>query len=188
MTTVALGACAPDRDSAVRTGRSTPTTVARSTTTPPGATGATERPGGLWEPTAIEVRLDHYAIEPGANTAPTGRITLNASNRDAVLHDVVVVRTSLARDRLPRSGNRVDESSPSIDILARTDPLKPQSSGSFSATLGPGTYLLVCTVPHQTSVRPWWQPSPCRADSRRSSLSWTRLNSPADPGYNYNQS
>ena len=146
MTTLALGACSPDPDSAVRVRQSTPTTVAG--TIPPPATGGTETTQGRPGSSIVEVRLDHYAIEPGAYTAPTGRMTLDATNRDAVPHDVVLIRTSLAPERLPTSGVRVDESSPAIEILARTATLKPQRSGSFSVVIGPGTYLLVCTVPH----------------------------------------
>ena len=126
VTTLALVACVSDRDSAGTTHQSTPTSVMRSTTTPLRATAATERPGQPPEPTPIEVRLAHYSIEPGANSAPNGRIILNVKNRYAVPHDVVLIRTSLPPDRLPTSGIRLDEAStccgsPKPSMMGRRD-------------------------------------------------------------------
>lgn len=95
------------------------------TTMQPPATGTTEPRASSPAQTAIEVRLNDYAIEPRANTVPPGRVTLKATNRDDVPHHVVLLRTTLSPDRLPRNGIRVDESDPEIEILARTARLDP---------------------------------------------------------------
>ena len=100
------------------------------------------------EQAAVEVRLDHYAIEPDRVTAPAGTVTLTATNLDRVPHDVVLMRTALPPDRLPTTGIRVDELDPAIEVLARTPRLEPQATGSLTASLAPGTYVLVCSVPH----------------------------------------
>lgn len=145
----ALGACTSGSDGATGARTNAPAVEATiMTTMPQRATSTTEVPAVSPAQTAIEVRLDDYAIEPRANTVPAGRITLKATNRDDVPHDVVLVRTTLPPDRLPRSGIRVDESDLAIEILARTARLDPLRTGSFSASLGPGVYVLVCTVPH----------------------------------------
>lgn len=94
------------------------------------------------------MRLDHYAIEPRVDVVPAGEVRIDATNRDRVPHDVVLIRTRLRPDQLPTSGIRVDESAPSIAVLARTARLAPQDSDSFSAFMAPGVYVLVCTVPH----------------------------------------
>lgn len=149
MAIMALGACTSSGERAGGAGRNAPASERPNTTTlQPAATATTELPAVSPAQTAIEVRLHDYAIEPRANTVPAGRVTLKATNRDDVPHDVVLLRTTLPPDRLPRSGIRVDEADGAIEVLARTARLSPQDTGSFSASLGPGAYVLVCTVPH----------------------------------------
>lgn len=121
-------------------------------TSSPTATSTTATPtpttGTLPTSTPVQVRLDHYAIEPAATTAPAGTVALTAFNADRVPHDVVLLRTALSADELPTSGVRLDETDPSIEVLARTSRLAAGANGSLTATLPAGTYILVCTVPH----------------------------------------
>ena len=49
---------------------------------------------------------------------------------------------------MPTAGILVDEENPAMSILARTPRLRAATSGSFTASLTAGTYVLVCTVPH----------------------------------------
>lgn len=95
-----------------------------------------------------EVRLDRYAIEPATVIASAGTVSLTAVNADQAPHDVVLLRTTRAPDALPSSGVRIDEADPSIEVLARTPRLEPGATGVLTVSLGPGTYVLVCTVPH----------------------------------------
>ena len=94
------------------------------------------------------VRLRDYAIEPASLRAVAGRVTIEAANDDGVPHDVTLLRTALAPDALPTAGIRVDEVDPSIEIVGRTPRLSGGHSSSLTVTLEPGTYVLVCTVPH----------------------------------------
>lgn len=91
--------------------------------------------------------LDDYAIQPSSVVAPAGEITLQATNGDAVPHDLLVVRLAVA-GRLPTSGIRLDEADPRIGVLGRTPHLSPNASASVTTTLAPGSYVLVCSVPH----------------------------------------
>jgi len=83
-----------------------------------------------------------------ATLGQTTTFTLTATNLDRVPHDVVLIRTALPPDRLPTTGIRVEELDPAIEILARTPRLEPRATGSLTASLAPGTYVLVCSVPH----------------------------------------
>lgn len=95
-----------------------------------------------------EIRLDHYAIEPADITVAAGTLTLAVANVDRVVHDVVLLRTDRGIDALPTTGILVDETDPAIEVVARTARLDAGEHGDLSATLGPGRYVLVCTVPH----------------------------------------
>lgn len=99
-------------------------------------------------PATVALRLDHYAIEPSLVTAPAGALTVAAENVDGVPHDVMLLWTELRPDALPTAGVRVDEADPAVSVLGRTPRLAAGESGAFTVSLRPGTYVLVCTVPH----------------------------------------
>lgn len=150
-TVVALQGCAAGSHSGVTTSDRVPARNPTGTTTaarPSSEAAVATTSSPMSEPAAIEVRLDHYAIEPAIGNVSAGRITLTVTNRDRAPHDVVLIRTAAQPDELPTTGVRLDESSRAIEVLARTARLKPRSTGSLSATLPPGTYVLVCSVPH----------------------------------------
>ena len=108
------------------------------------ATTATSEPPAA----RAELRVDHYAIEPANISVPAGTLTLAVANVDRVVHDVVLLRTDRAIDALLTTGIQVDEADPAIDVVARTARLDAGEHGDLSATLAPGRYVLVCTVPH----------------------------------------
>lgn len=94
------------------------------------------------------MRLDDYTIDPNVLTTAAGALTVTAENLDDVPHDVVLLRTDLPPDDLPTAGIRVDEASPALSILGRTPRLAAGDTATFSVAISPGTYVLVCTVPH----------------------------------------
>ena len=113
-----------------------PTTVASVTTSQPPA------------PTSLDVTLEDYAILPAATVVPAGELLINVVNRDPAPHDVTILRTGLPPDQLPTAGISVDESDPALEVVARTPRLDPLGAGTITTVVGPGTYVLVCTVPH----------------------------------------
>ena len=99
-------------------------------------------------PTTVAVRLDHYAIEADTFSTTAGPVTVAVENLDGVPHDATLLRTALAAEELPTTGIRVDEANAALQILGRTPRLAAGESGTFTVSLTPGTYVLVCTVPH----------------------------------------
>lgn len=112
----------------------------------------TDPPTTLDEPPKVEstvnVDLADYAISVEAESVPAGLVTLSVVNHDSAPHNVVLLATELPVDQLPTTGIRVDEASAEIKILARTPTLEAGSTASLTASLTPGRYILVCTVPH----------------------------------------
>lgn len=136
---VSVGCAGAERNAETGRGSAAPTT------TVPAATTSTAPPR---DPVTIAVTLDDYAIRPAANALAPGAYQLSVTNVDRAPHDVVLVRTDLDIDELPTEGIRVDEQDPRIDVRSRTSTIEPAGNGSLVATLQPGTYILVCTVPH----------------------------------------
>jgi uncharacterized cupredoxin-like copper-binding protein len=128
-------------DATARTAPSAPhSTVATVTTT--------TAPPAPASPTSLEISLQDYAIVPAASVVPAGELVITVVNGDRAPHDVTILRTALPASQLPTAGISVDESDPALEILARTPRLDPLGTGTITTALGPGTYVLVCTVPH----------------------------------------
>lgn len=98
------------------------------------------------DPATIELVLDDYAIAPLRLTVVPGAYRFSAQNVDGVQHDVTLIRTDLALDSLPTVDVRVEETS--LDVRARTSVIAAGGTGDLVASLEPGRYVLVCTVPH----------------------------------------
>jgi len=98
------------------------------------------------DPETIDLVLDDDAIAPQELTLAPGAYRLSARNADDVQHDVTLVRTDLALDTLPTIDVRVDEIA--LDVRARTEVIAPGAADDLVASLEPGRYVLVCTVPH----------------------------------------
>lgn len=98
------------------------------------------------DPETIELALDDYAITPQQLRLAPGAYRFAARNVDDVQHDVTLIRTDLALESLPTADVRVDETS--LDVRARTSVIAAGQAGDLVASLEPGRYVLVCTVPH----------------------------------------
>jgi uncharacterized cupredoxin-like copper-binding protein len=61
-----------------------------------------------------------------------------------VPHNLVVVRSDLAPDRLPTASGIVDERR--VTFVGRTEELVPGSGARLSVTLAAGKYVLICNV------------------------------------------
>lgn len=144
MAMLVVSACADRNEPEARKATEAPPAANTTSSTARSTPTVTEaRPA----PAVVTVRLDDYAIQPSSVVAPAGEVTFQATNGDAVPHDLVVVRAAVA-GRLPTSGIRLDEADPRIEVVGRTPRLSPNASASVTATLAPGSYVLVCSVPH----------------------------------------
>ena len=135
--------CAADEPSGTA-----PTSAPQATTTSTTAAARATTPTSGRPTSAADVRLDHYAIEPGELAVAAGALTLTVTNADRVPHDVVLLRTARPIDALPTDGIRVDEDDPAVEVLGRTPRLAAGARGELAASLPAGRYVLVCTVPH----------------------------------------
>lgn len=137
LTGAALAACAGGARPAAPGGAATGTAAG------PAAT-ATGTPASAAASGPIGVTLREWAIDLTAPSAKAGALTFNTRNEGKVPHDLVVVRSDLAPDRLPTASGIVDEKQ--VTIVARTEQLTPGDSGRLNVTLTKGKYVLICNV------------------------------------------
>jgi uncharacterized cupredoxin-like copper-binding protein len=89
-------------------------------------------------PGAVGITFGDMWIKPSVPTVKAGKVTFNVTNTGQTTHGFAIVKAPAKV-----SGGIVDEST----FIASGDHLAAGGSGSVSADLKPGTYVLLCHVP-----------------------------------------
>ncbi len=104
-------------------------------------------PGSATAQTVVGVDLTEAppSVTPSVATVAAGSVTFEAENVGGIQHELVVIRTDLAADALPQSGDTVDVSG--LDVLGDTDAIDSGASEALTVDLAAGNYVLICNVP-----------------------------------------
>ncbi len=89
---------------------------------------------------AIEVG-DMY-IKPASTTVAAGNVKFDVTNKGAMPHEVVALKTDTPADKLTVTNGRVSES----DSVGEVADVASKSSKSNVIKLEPGSYVLVCNI------------------------------------------
>jgi uncharacterized cupredoxin-like copper-binding protein len=112
-------------------------------------------PGGGGTPTpgeqTVEVELGEWFVRPTPASVPAGMVQFNARNVGQVEHELIVLKTDLQPDALPKRAEdqtRVDEDA-SGELIGEIEPdeLGPGEEASATYNLQPGAYVLLCNLP-----------------------------------------
>jgi uncharacterized cupredoxin-like copper-binding protein len=93
---------------------------------------------------AINAQLVDWKITLDNATGKAGAIKFSVSNKGANTHEFVVVKTDLAADKLPVSGNLVDESA--FTPVDEIEDIEPNATPTLTVTLAPGHYVILCNI------------------------------------------
>ncbi|HYK97708.1 MAG TPA: hypothetical protein VEU77_04890 [Candidatus Acidoferrales bacterium] len=94
----------------------------------------------------IAVTMTDTGIQLDQPSSPAGTVTFAARNNGTVIHSLMLLKTDVAVDKLPADPN--DASRPAkTGELKETAQITVGQSASFSASLAPGNYILVCNEP-----------------------------------------
>jgi uncharacterized cupredoxin-like copper-binding protein len=105
--------------------------------------GSTSAPATTAGPKVVAV-LKEFTIEPDKMTAAAGAISFEAQNKGTTPHELKVVKTDLAPDKLPVKDGKVDEGA--VQVLSKTSEFGAGKSETVNATLTAGKYVLICNV------------------------------------------
>ena len=92
----------------------------------------------------IVVEMTDYKVIPSAATLRAGVTKIGVRNRGSQPHDLVVLRTDLAPDKVPYDAAKAKAEEPGL--VVRTKELRAGATAVATATLEPGQYVLICNV------------------------------------------
>ena len=98
--------------------------------------------------TPVNVLLDDFRVRQDAAVVPAGTVSFRILNQGPTTHEVIVVRTDLAPDKLPLQpdGLTVNEEAPGIDLLDEVEGLDIDDRETLALRLTPGHYVLYCNL------------------------------------------
>jgi uncharacterized cupredoxin-like copper-binding protein len=98
---------------------------------------------------AISATLGEFSISLDRSTVATGDVVFEIRNKGAVEHEFVVLKTNLAADKLPASGDEVAEDSipGAAASKVEVEDIAPGATAKLRARLTPGNYVIICNLP-----------------------------------------
>jgi uncharacterized cupredoxin-like copper-binding protein len=98
--------------------------------------------------TPVNVLLEDFKVRQDAAVVPAGTVSFRIRNQGPTTHEVIVVRTDRAPDKLPlqRDGLTVNEDAPGIDLLDEVEGLDIDDRQTLVLRLAPGHYVLCCNL------------------------------------------
>ena len=92
---------------------------------------------------ALTIRMTEYAFDPKNAVAKAGKVTITAPNAGNTVHELVLLKTDADPANLPKTGDKVDEST----SVGEISDVAPGSTKKATFKLAPGKYAMVCALP-----------------------------------------
>jgi len=94
---------------------------------------------------SVKVELNEWSIKPGATSAKAGEVKFEVTNKGAAPHELAVMKTDLAHDKLPVANGAVDEKQ--VPPVGRTTNIAAGKEEDKTLNLTAGKYVLLCNIP-----------------------------------------
>jgi uncharacterized cupredoxin-like copper-binding protein len=100
------------------------------------------------EATTVAVALKEFEVLPDKDSVPAGSVTFRATNDGPDdPHELVVVKTDLAPDKLPTSDTgAADEEGTGVELIGEIEEFAVGGEEEATFDLTPGKYVLLCNV------------------------------------------
>jgi uncharacterized cupredoxin-like copper-binding protein len=97
--------------------------------------------------TTVNLAMSEFRIAPSPASAKAGSVKFVATNNGEDVHEVVFVKTDLARTALPKAADGTfDEDGAGIQVLGEIEDVDPGASKDMTLTLTAGHHVLVCNI------------------------------------------
>jgi len=117
------------------------------------APAATPTPAG---PQVVNVSMTTYGFKFTPDKIKPGEVKFVVKNDATDLkHEILLVKTDLAMDKLPMNsdGTQVDEVSKDYTKLGSVEDVEPGKSGEMTVKLDAGRYVYFCNTPAHYSLK-----------------------------------
>ena len=94
-------------------------------------------------PAKVTVSMTEWAVNLSQNSIPAGKVTFVLKNAGTITHELVIVKTDLAMDKMPMQGEdplKVDESA----SIGEIGDVEAGQTKEDIFDLAPGNYILIC--------------------------------------------
>jgi len=98
--------------------------------------------------TPVNVRLEDFKLRRDVPVVPAGTVVLHVLNEGPTTHEVSVIRTDRAPDKLPlrRDGLTINEDAPGMDFINEAEGLDIGDRRTLALHLPAGNYVLYCNM------------------------------------------
>ncbi|MPZ13735.1 MAG: hypothetical protein GEU73_04815 [Chloroflexi bacterium] len=95
--------------------------------------------------TQVDVRIGEWYVRPSVDRVRAGRVYFLVANEGPEdPHELVIIKSDLAPDRLPEQDGRVPESQ--VNLIGEIEAFAPMTSASGVFDLTSGNYVLICNI------------------------------------------
>ena len=98
--------------------------------------------------TPVNVLLDDFRVREDAAVVPAGTVSFRVRNQGPTSHELIVVRTDRAPDKLPLQGDglTVNEEGPGVALIDEAEALDIDDRQTLVLDLAPGHYVMYCNL------------------------------------------
>jgi uncharacterized cupredoxin-like copper-binding protein len=96
----------------------------------------------------VNVLLEDFKVREDVAVVPAGMVTLRIRNQGPTRHELIVIRTDFAPDKLPlqQDGLTVDEEKRGIELVEEVNGMDIDERHNLDLRLAPGNYVMYCNL------------------------------------------
>jgi uncharacterized cupredoxin-like copper-binding protein len=98
--------------------------------------------------TPVNVVVEDFSLRRDVTVVPAGTVRLRILNEGPTTHEVSVVRTDRAPEKLPlqRDGLTINEDAPGMEFVGEAEGINLGARRTLALRLAPGKYVLYCNM------------------------------------------
>ncbi|MDO8614415.1 MAG: sulfocyanin-like copper-binding protein [Dehalococcoidia bacterium] len=93
----------------------------------------------------VDVSLKEFSIALSQDEGKAGSITFAAKNTGVEIHEMVLVKTDVAADKLVATNGKVDEEAVG-ELVGEIEDLESGHTAATTFDLAPGNYVFLCNI------------------------------------------
>lgn len=95
----------------------------------------------------LQANLSEWKIGLSESTVSAGKVEIAAENAGTMVHELVIIRTDTAPDKLPVSASQKVDEAKAGDVIDEIEEFKAGTTETKTIDLAAGAYVLICNIP-----------------------------------------